>query len=211
MIPKVGYEELRAQISAQIRSPEISAIYLDQPLYRQIDFIQAALPDRHKIGLLYTPNASFNIDNISQLVPQRDIKVIAKPVLSADKLFSVLEDVLEKSDILLAVPDNKIYNNLNIRNILLSTYRSGIPFIGLSQSYVTAGALGAVYSSQEQIADQAAATILAFARSHVLPEPQYTHEFSIALNPQVARSLEIELPNPEVIRQKMHHAAKGAQ
>ena len=211
MIPKIGYEELRVQISTQTRSPEISAIYLDQPWYRQINFIQAVLPERHKIGLLYSPNTHFNIDDISQLGSQRNIKVIAKPVLSTDKLFPVLEDVLEKSDILLAVPDNKIYNNFNIRNILLSTYRSGIPFIGLSQSYVTAGALGAVFSTQEQIAGQAAATILAFARSRVLPEPQYPREFSIALNPEVARSMEIELPSSEAIRQKINHANKGAQ
>ncbi len=211
MIPKIGYEELLVQINAQTRSPVISAIYLDQPLYRQIDFIKATLPELRKIGILYSQNSHFNIENISQQASERDAKLIAKPVLSADKLFSVLDEVLEKSDILLAVPDNKIYNNLNIRNILLSTYRSGIPFIGLSQSYVTAGALGAVFSTQEQIADQLAEAIVTFEASRILPEPRYAHEFTLALNPEVARSLGIELPKPDVIRQRMNHANRGTQ
>ena len=210
MIPKVGYEELLVQIKAQTRTPAISAIYLDQPLYRQIDFIQAALPGRRKIGLLFTPTPHLNRDKIIQQVADREVTVITKPLSSVEKLFSTLDDLLDESDVLLAMPDNKIYNGINIRNILLSTYRSGIPFIGLSQSYVTAGALGAVFSTEEQIAGQSASTILSFARSGILPEPQYPHEFSIALNPDVARSLEIELPAAEVIRQKMTHANRGA-
>jgi ABC-type uncharacterized transport system substrate-binding protein len=211
MIPKIGYEELLVKINEQKQLPVISAIYLDQPLYRQIDFIQAVLPKRHKIGLLYTPNAHLNRDSIIKQLSERDVTVITKPVSSAEKLFSSLDDLLDESDVLLAMPDNKIYNGINIRNILLSTYRAGIPFMGLSQSYVTAGALGAVFSTQEQIADQVAASILAFARSGSLSEPQYVHEFTIALNPEVARSLGIELPTPDLIRRKMNHANGGTQ
>jgi ABC-type uncharacterized transport system substrate-binding protein len=108
------------------------------------------------------------------------------------------------------LPDNTIYNGNSIRNILLSTYRSGIPFIGLSQSYVTAGALGAVFSTPEQMSDQVAGAVRGFARSKVLPEPQYPRDFSISLNTEIARSLGIKLQSAEAIRNLMKSANRGS-
>jgi len=208
MIPKAGYDEILAQLTEKKSSTAFSVIYLDQPFSRQLDFIQTLLPERRRIGLLYTPNNLINVNYMRRQASDHGTKLIAKPVISSDKLFSALDDLLENSDVLLALPDNTIYNNLTIRNILLSTYRSGIPFIGMSQSYVTAGALGAVFSSQEQISDQVAATILAFASSKALPEPQYPRDFTILLNNEVARSLGIELQSTDEIRRRMSSSGK---
>ena len=210
MIPKAGYEEVLAQLSGKNSSTVFSVIYLDQPFSRQLDFIQALLPDRHRIGVLYTPNNPINVDYMRRQASGRGNQLIAKSVLSPDKLFSALDDLLENSDVLLALPDNTIYNNITIRNILLSTYRSGIPFIGMSQSYVTAGALGSIFSSQEQISDQVTSSILSFAKSKTLPEPQYPRDFTIVLNNQVARSLGIELQSVDVIRRRMTSSGKEA-
>lgn len=210
MITRAGYEELLAQTSPQKRSKAISAIYLDQPWTRQIDFIQAVLPKHRRIGLLYTPNVHTDLTFMQRQVSVRGATLIAKPVLSADNVFPHLEDLLENSDVLLALPNGTIYNNNNIRNILLSTYRSGIPFIGLSQSYVTAGALGAVFSSPEQMAGQANAAIHFFELTGKLPELQYPRDFTISLNTEVARSLGIELPSTNIVRQRMNSANRGA-
>jgi ABC-type uncharacterized transport system substrate-binding protein len=208
MIPKAGYEEVLAQRSKKDNATEFSAIYLDQPFFRQLDFIQAILPNHHRIGVLYTSNNPNDLNYMRRQATDRGTQLIAKAVMSSDKLYSALDDLLENSDVLLALPDNTIYNNISIRNILLSTYRSGIPFIGMSQSYVTAGALGAVFSSQEQISEQVAATILSFASSKELPEPQYPHDFTILLNKEVARSLGIELQSSDVIRHRMNSSGK---
>jgi ABC-type uncharacterized transport system substrate-binding protein len=210
MITKGGYEELLAQASEGKLYQAISAIYLDQPLDRQIAFIQAAIPRHRRIGLLYSPNGRFNMNFLRQKIADHGELLVAKPVLSAVKLFSTLDDLLENCDVLLAVPDNTIYNGVNIRNILLSTYRSGIPFIGLSQSYVTAGAIGAVFTSPEQVADQVASTIIGFTSSRALPAPQYPQEFTLSLNTEVARSLSIELQSIDTIRLRMNSAEGGA-
>lgn len=211
MIPKAGYEELLAQTSPQRRTRSISVIYLDQPWARQLDFMQAALPMHRRIGLLYSPASHIDLAYLQQLVSERGDTLIAKPVLSTERLFTALDDLLGSSDVLLALPDNKIYNNINIRNILLSSYRFNIPFIGLSQSYVTAGALGAISSSQQQMSDQIAATILSFVQNGKLPDPQYPHDFTIAMNHEVAKSLGIELPTADVIRSRMRDVSRSAR
>ena len=209
MIPKVGYAELLAQTSAQRRTQEVSAIYLDQPWVRQLDFIHAILPAHSNIGLLYSPNAHIDLAYLRQRVSEHGATLVAKPVMSSEEIFSSLDELLESSDVLLALPDNTIYNSINIRDILLSSYRYNIPFIGISQAYVTAGALGAIFSSPQQLSDQITATIISFARTGKLPEPQYPRDFTIAVNPEVARSLDIELLPVDAIRSQMNVTNKG--
>lgn len=206
MIPRTAYEELLAQASHKKSTRSISAIYLDQPWVRRIDFWHAALPDRHRIGLLHSPDTHIDVARLRHDVAQRGGTLVAQPVRSAEELFSRLESVLASSDVLLAIPDSMIYSSSNIRNILLTSYRLGVPLIGFSQAYVNAGALCAIFSTPEQLAEQAGATVISFARTGQLPEPQYPAAFTIAVNQQVARSLGIAVPSPEAIRNRMDKA-----
>ncbi|MDO8262730.1 MAG: ABC transporter substrate binding protein [Gallionella sp.] len=209
MIPETGYQELLAQTSRQIPARAITAIYLNQPWDRQFDFLHAALPERRRIGLLHSPDTRIDVEGLRQRIARRGGSLVALPVRSAERLFPSLESVLEGSDLLLAIPDSAIYNSSNIRNILLDSYRKGVPLIGLSQSYVNAGALCAVFSTTEQMAEQAGATVISFLRNSQLPDPQYPADFTIAVNQQVARSLGIELPSPETIRSQMGKTQMG--
>ncbi len=210
MIPRTGYEELLAQTPWGNRAPSISAIYMDQPWERQLDFIRAVLPNNIRIGLLYSANTHIDLAYLRRRASERGAKLIDRQVLSAENLFSALNGLLENSDILLALPDNMIYNSTNIRNILLSSYRSGIPFIGMSQTYVTAGALGAIFASQKQSSVQVAEAILFFARTRKLPEPNYVHDFTVSLNHEVARSLGIELLPSDIVYSRMKDKNRSA-
>jgi ABC-type uncharacterized transport system substrate-binding protein len=203
MIPQLGYEELLAQSSLKNTTRMLSAIYLDQPWIRRINFWRAAFPDLHRIGLLHTPDAHIDVARLRQDVAQQGGSLVAQPVLSADELFPKLEKILTSSDILLAIPDSLIYSSSSIRNILLDSYRHSVPLIGFSQAFVNAGALCAIFSTPEQLAEQAGATVISFARTRQLPEPQYSAAFTIAVNQQVARSLGIVVPSSEAIRKQM--------
>jgi putative ABC transport system substrate-binding protein len=203
MVPKTSYENLLARISPQAPALSISAIYLDQPWGRQLDFVRAVLPERRKIGLLYSNDTRIDVAQLHHDIAHRGGSLIARPVRFAENLYSNLESVLNDSDVLLAIPDSAIYSSNNIRNILLTSYRYHIPLIGLSQSYVNAGALCAIFSTPEQLAEQASLAAILFARTGQLPDSQYPAAFTIAVNQQVARSLGIELPPPEAIRNQM--------
>jgi ABC-type uncharacterized transport system substrate-binding protein len=167
------------------------------------------LPERRRIGLLHSPDTLIDVSDLSMQIAKRGGSLVAQQVPSAEKLFPSLESVFESSDLLLAVPDAAIYNSNSIRNILLASYRKGIPLVGLSQSYVNAGALCAIFSATDQTADQAADAVMSFVRNRRLPEPQYPAEFTIAVNQQVARSMGIELPAQETILDRMAKAQNG--
>lgn len=206
MIPQAGYEALLAQTAPKKITHALTAIYLDQPWLRRIDFWHAALPDRHRLGLLYSPETHLDVARLRQDVAQRGGALMARPLRSVDELFDRLETVLAGSDVLLAIPDSQIYNSSNIRNILLTSYRHGVPLIGLSQAYVNAGALGAIFSTPKQLAIQASRIVIAFAHNKELPQAQYPEDYTIAVNPQVARSLGIEMRSAEAIHSQMDKA-----
>lgn len=53
MVTQMGYATLVKKLPSQQRPRTVSAIYIDQPWERQLDFIRAALPKHRRIGLLY--------------------------------------------------------------------------------------------------------------------------------------------------------------
>ncbi|MFZ2301712.1 MAG: ABC transporter substrate binding protein [Gallionella sp.] len=206
MVPKAGYEALLEKQASRKTLKSASAIYLDQPWERQLNFIQAALPKHGIVGVLYSPNTPIVLPRLPH-----GMSINARSVRSDETLFAALEHILESSDVLLAIPDSEIYSSSNMRNILLTSYRHKVPLIGISQAYVNAGALCAIFSTPEQLAWQAASAIASFATDRRLPAPQYPASFSIGINQQVANSLGIELAPPEVIRQRMGKAGEGGQ
>ena len=200
-VPKAGYDKL-AKPAGGARS---SAIYIDQPLERQVSLLVAALPKAGEVGVLYTAPPP-GLSSLRRLPAERNLQLHEQAV-GQNSLFDALEDVLAKSDVLLVLPDIEIYNAGTIRNILLAAYRKQVPLIGISQSYVKAGALCAIYSTPAQIAQQAAEAVGQFAASGKLPPSQYPKEFEVSVNAQVARSLDLPIKDAE----NLHSEARRAQ
>jgi putative tryptophan/tyrosine transport system substrate-binding protein len=184
-----------------------SAIVLDQPIWRQFLLVRSILPEAKKIGVLLGPTSSQFTDLIKEEGEESGFSVMEENVFREPDLIPKLKDALETSDALMAVPDPMIYNRETAQPILLTSYRHQKPIFGYSQSYVRAGALAAVYSSSKQLAKQAAEIAL---KSHqapsLLPPPQAPKYFSILVNHQVARSLNITLKSDEEIYQKVLEA-----
>ncbi|MFA6120246.1 MAG: ABC transporter substrate binding protein [Sideroxydans sp.] len=191
------------------KGASLSAIFLNQPFDRQLALLRAALPDSARIGLLYSAETRSNADELKNKAAQQGVDLIARLSLSGESLHDDLEALLDRSDVLLAIPDSNIYNSNTLRNILLQSYRHDVPLVGYSQSLVRAGALCAVYSTPEQIAAQASAMALQFAKNKSLPAPQHPKLFSIEVNADVARSMGITLPSAELLRIKIDKMQGG--
>jgi putative tryptophan/tyrosine transport system substrate-binding protein len=206
MIPSYKYAELLAK---QPRAKQISAIYIDQSWARQIDLLLAALPNQKMIGVLYSADTRLDLRALREELASRGYTLIAKQLHSQDTLFADLEDLLDHSDVLLAIPDSTIYSKNNIRNILLTSYQYGKPLVGLSQAYVDAGALCAIFSTPEQLAAQASAATSAFAQSRLLPAPQSPALFTILVNQEVARTLKVSTKSAESLYLQVEKAQGG--
>lgn len=198
LVSKDGYDQL-LHMAAQRKKPH-SAVFLDQPLERQVALLLAALPDTRNVGVLYSVPQP-ELQNLRRLLTARNIHLHEQKVDESQSLNDALDSVLDASDVLSVLPDVDIYNAGTIRNILLTAYRKQVPLIGISQAYVKAGALCAVFSTPEQVAEQAAGLIQQYSESGKLPSAQYPLEFEVSVNMQVARSLEIHIKNADQLRE----------
>jgi hypothetical protein len=192
-ISKAGYETLVRDNRPYSSRKTQSVIYLDQPAQRYFKLLGAALPKSQKIGLLYS-SPPFELKQLRQLAEQNQYELLEKLSLGGDELHRDLAGLLERSDVLLALPDTQIYNSFTIRNILLESYGDRVPLITYSASLLKAGALMAIISTPEQIASQTLAALMQLSSTGQLPAPQYPHQFDVLVNREVARSLNLALP-----------------
>lgn len=183
-------------------SGKSAAIYMEQPVSRQFDLLRAALPRARSIGVLVSSPAE-ELADLRRLAEMGGFSLHVRTVAESSGLAEGLTEVLAISDVLLVLPDAAIYRADTIRNILLATYRKQVPMIGLSQSYVRAGALCAVYSTPAQIASQASAAIVRYLQTGRLPEDSYPQDFEVAVNTQVARSLGLTIRSAQQLREEI--------
>jgi putative tryptophan/tyrosine transport system substrate-binding protein len=181
-----------------------SAIVLDQPYWRQVSLIKAILPEAKKVGILLGSTSSSNSDFLIEAGEKAGLSVSVENITQEAELIPKLKKSLENNDLLLAIPDPDIYNRETAQPILLTSYRYQKPVFGYSQSYVKAGALAAVYSSTKDLARQAAEIAIKTQQAPgLLPVPQPPKYFSVQVNHQVARSLNIATIDDAEIYKKL--------
>lgn len=178
---------------------QIGAVYHEVPLIRQALTGKAILPQATRIALLATTGSA---DLYQPLLDQLETFGLEARVFISDtseQLIPTLNRALSYGDFLLASPDDTIYNPRNIKHILLTAYRRNRILIGPNQAYVKAGALASSYAPMETMADQASRYLEQFLATGRFPPPDYPVEYRVEVNEQVARSLNIPLPDQEWI------------
>ena len=189
LLPRHSFERA-LQATGRKASSQYSALYLDQPLARQIELIRLALPGAKRIGWLSGPESRDMAHTLASVLKAGGLELVQAGVVHGESIFPALRSVLRDADVLLAVPDPEVYNANSIQNILLASFRARVPLVAFSPAYVRAGALMALYATPTQVGVQAAAMARAVLLGKGLPAtPQYLQDFSIAVNEHVARSL----------------------
>jgi putative tryptophan/tyrosine transport system substrate-binding protein len=206
LIPHQAFEKIAKQRDRKL----FSAVFLDQPLARQMDLIRAALPERARIGVLLGPESQESLKVLQAAAKEARLGLTVETISAADELLPALQRVLTDSEVLLAVPDSLVFNRGTVQSLLLTTYRYQNPVIGFSLAYVKAGALTAVYTTPEQAGRQTGEVILGLptGRSSPLPSPAYPKYFSVGVNYQVARSLSLSVGDEATLYQKLKRAAE---
>lgn len=152
-VPKLAYDRILKDSGRTANN--LSAIFLDQSISRQVSMLKAVLPNTKSIGVLLGSTSSVLGDEIQQACNKSGIEVHIELVNPGDDLTSRLQHILMNSAALLAIADPEIYNKDTAATFLLTTYRQQRPVIGFSQAYVKAGAMAAIFSTPKLLAKQA--------------------------------------------------------
>ncbi len=181
----------------------ISAIYLDQPLFRQLDLIRQALPKSSRLGIVLGPESARDAERLQILSEARGLTLTVERAQRDTALYPALQRALADTDVLLALPDPYVSNPETAQNVLLTSFRQRVPVIGFSAAYVRAGALAAVFSSPAQIGTEAGEIARQVYRGQVLGAAKYPRYFSVTINRQVANSLNLSLEDETTLRERL--------
>lgn len=183
-------------------------LYLDQPLYRQINLIRVLCQQSKCVGSIGIPLGPTSKNYRKELEKLAEYNHLPINIVEINPQLHPIEDLhhlLKESMMLLNIPDESIFNARTGRGLLLSSYHNKTPIIGYSKTYVSHGALAAVYTSANQLADETS-TLIMHALSSPLPFPKkgcYSKDFSVAINPQVAKSMGFVLKTEVELKQQI--------
>jgi len=192
--PQLHLLVFRQNVQATSAQGEHSTtIFMEQPLRRQLEFIQYLLPEKRRIGVLLGKPSLATEPELKALAQGLNLELRIRYVNDAREIGPALHKLRDKVDLILALPDARVYNRNTLSSILLATFRNGIPVIGFSEGMVKAGALAALHSVPGKIAAQAADQALQILQGKQ-PANSYPVAHAVAVNRRVARSLHLNLP-----------------
>ncbi len=205
LLPQASYEALAP------RAPYVtSAAYLDQPVDRYLELLHLAMPERRRVGVLFGPDSIALKAALGKAAAARGMVLVQSPIVTDQgDLYPALRSVLDEADVLLALPDSRVFNAASLHNILITAYRQRMPMVAFSESYVKAGAALALYTSPAQAASQAVAAVRGFLSGRGLPPPRASSGFSVATNAEVTRSLGISLHDAERLSSTLRRKEEG--
>ena len=211
LIPRTSFESLNANRSL-VQRRRVSAVYIDQPIGRQLDLIRAALPDRTRLGIIFGPSSVAQREELRVGARERDLTLRSAEVTEPGGIYAASQMILPEVDVLLALPDSIAFNSSTAYLLMLASYRAQIPVVGFSESLASAGALLAVFSTLQQQGRQGAEVAnRALADDSRLESPQYPRYFTVRTNDSVARSLGIRLADPRTLEQAVTERARATR
>ncbi|MDH5472796.1 MAG: hypothetical protein OEY61_08060 [Gammaproteobacteria bacterium] len=171
-----------------------AAQVIDQPFKRQLQLIKVLIGSNKKTGVILGPASSVHKRDIERTSKETGIAVNYEIIETSDMIIPALKKALEENDIILSIPDPDVYNKNTIRGILLLTYRNKIPVIGYSKSYIKAGATAGIYSTPDQIANDATKHIKDYFDNgkKFKQKIYYPDSYSLEINKRVASTMQLK-------------------
>jgi putative ABC transport system substrate-binding protein len=174
-----------------------TGVSLDFSLETQFEWMKKFLPEGQTVGVLYNP--SENQDQIAaaeRVARGFGLRLAAREVERPQALPAALASLTDEADLLWGVTDQMVLSPQTAEAILLFSFRNRIPFTGLSESWVRAGALYALDRDYADIGAQCgelALKVLRGAKAGTLP-PQRPRKLTYAVNLRTAEHLKVEIP-----------------
>jgi len=183
-------------------APNATAVLLDFPLDTQLQWLRRIVPGAGTVGILFSPQENqAKVAAAIRLVKDTGLKLMPQAVDSPRALPDALDNISRTVDVLWGISDSMVMTPQTAEPILLSTLRNKIPLIGLSTSWVKAGALYALDRDYVDIGLQcgevAGRVLGGTAPGSLTPMPP--RKVTYAVNLKTAAVIDLELP-PELIQ-----------
>ncbi len=177
-------------------SSNSTAILLTPAIREQLNWHKRILPSAKRVGVLYNPeNSAAWVKEAATIAPEMNLELVSIPVSAPNQLPAALKALARKADSILGLPDPMVYSNKTAKAILLFSFRNRIPFVGMSQAWVKAGALYSLDVDYENLGRQSAtvAQQLLATGAESFHAPHLPEKLVYHLNLKTAKHMKLDL------------------
>jgi putative ABC transport system substrate-binding protein len=170
---------------------------LDIPISIQLEKFKFLVPKLKKLGVLFTQDSKPLIIKAQSICKKMGVELVSRLISSEKEIPGATEALAQEVDGLWAVADTIIFTPQSTQYILLYTLRNGLPLMGLSPSFVKAGALFTLACDHKDVGRQAgelALRILSGEESSQIPItiPRMIY---LCLNLRTAEQINLKIPD----------------
>lgn len=202
LIPAQTYISLLNKYNKTILD-NTTAVYMDQPIYRQIALARLIAPNATNIATIFGQTSVFHRDDFEKTAEKAGFITHYAFLDEVQNPVQILTPLIQRSDIFIAIPDSANFNRSVSRWALYITLRNKIPLIGFSSSYSQAGATVSIFTTTEQLANQTIDVLNRFQDTQNLTPPEFPNDFTVEVNHSTVRTLGLNLPNSQALRQQL--------
>lgn len=169
---------------------------LDIPFRIQLEKFKLIIPDLRRLGVLYTQDSKQVIIEAQSECRKIGIELVGELISSEKEIPEAIDALAQEVDGLWAVADTIIYTPQSTQYILLYTLRNGLPFMGLSPSFVKAGALFTLACDHKDVGRQAGELALRILSGEEPSQVPITipRMIYLCLNLRTAEQIDLKIP-----------------
>ncbi|WP_440533282.1 ABC transporter substrate binding protein [Variovorax sp. YR566] len=213
MLSRLEYETLKASSPALRRGDRRVGVLLRDPaMADQLALITAVLPQKHRIGVVATPESEPLVRELQRAAqganPPWDLRVEYAP--DAKSLANALRQVVPLSDALMVLPDLIGDSQAATLSVLRAGASAGLPVFGASEGLVRSGGLAAAVSTPSQLAQQArllgqkvASAGTGSSSNSNAPLVEAATPATVRVNATVARGLGLRMPEERELTDRL--------
>lgn len=177
------------------RHPGAIGVVLDHPPEVWLDLIAAVVPEARTLGVLHgTPVPAGALALALEAARSRGYAIESRSVPNPTALPEQLRSLANRVDVLWGLPDADVYTRQSAEPILLFSFRSRVPMIGLSQAWVDAGAVVSPEWDMGDLGHQTGALVLALLRGESPPRVVRPRNVRYVVNERSAVHHHLVLP-----------------
>lgn len=186
-------------LSERLFKPDSNTgVSLTYSLATQVQWLKKFLPEQSNIGVLFNSQENAEtVQSLKRIIEQAGLKLKAIPVETPRQLPDALDQLSSNVEVLLAIPDSVALSSATVKEVMLATFRSRTPLIGLSENWVKSGALYALTWDYQDLGQQCAAQaqkILSGQTVKSIP-PETPRKITYAINTKIAEHMNITIPD----------------
>jgi putative ABC transport system substrate-binding protein len=175
----------------------ITGSSIDIPIETQFYHILQMVPSAKRVGVLYNPRETGSIINRArEVAAQKGLTLIAEIVRDEASLPKAIDNIMGKIDVLWSVADGTVFSPPAVQQIIIEAIKHRVPFMGISPSFVKAGALFSMKWDDADIGRQAGEVALRIiSREEPSGIPVTTpRKVSLSINLKTAEAIGVEVP-----------------